>query len=146
MNENNNNEHFKVLSNELTDIEKILIKTNGYKEIDNNNTNTLETLNYLDECHISIFDNNKLKSDETLQFLSLCNISISEFKKSKNNKIKIVNKKYKLFQYGLSVEHSFIFIEKFATLSDISTYLANKGININLKSLIKNKLFKVEIS
>ena len=109
---------------ETTEIEQQLIKIHDYKKIEQNEIKPVDTLKFLDECRISIFD----------------------FKKDKNNKIKIVNKKYKLYQYGLTVSNSFIYLDSFTTLKDISIYLKNKGININLKSLIKAKLFKIEIS
>ena len=117
-------EQNELKSGELSDIEQQLIKSYGYQQIPINDKTTDDTLNFLDECRISIFD----------------------FKKGKNNKIKLVNKPYKLFQYGLSVEHSFIYIENFAKLSDITKFLESKGINISIKKLIKNKIFKIELS
>ena len=65
MDENNNNEHFKVLSNELTDIEQQLIFNNGYTiKQPINDTNTLETLNFLNKCHILIFVFKKDKNNK----------------------------------------------------------------------------------
>jgi hypothetical protein len=72
-------------------------------------------------------------------------MSISSFKKNKNNKIRIVNKKYNLYQYNLYIDN-YVYIFKFATLSDITKYLENKDIAINLKKLLKNKLFKIELN
>jgi hypothetical protein len=89
----------------------------------------------------------ELSNNQTLNFI---NDSIFDFTKSNTNDIvlktkeKIIKKKYKLYQYNLNVEN-FIYINNFVTFSDISKYLENLNIHINLKTLLKNKLFKIEL-
>jgi hypothetical protein len=59
-------------------------------------------------------------------------------------KEKTIKKKYRLYQYNLYIEQ-YTYIGKYATFSEITKYLENLNIKINLKSLLKNKLFKIEL-
>ena len=139
MNEITEIEQIKLKSGELTDIEQQLILNNGYTI-----KQPINDVNK-DECKISIFDDNEIQKVNTLEFLQLCDMSISSFKKDKTNKIKLINKKYKLFQYNFNID-SFIYIGKYATLKDISIFLDEHGCTISIKKLIIQKLFKVEIN
>jgi hypothetical protein len=91
------------------------------------------------------------ETEETLNFLNECNMSMFNFTKDTNNnvilkpiKIKLFKKKYNLYQYNLTT-NNYQYIDKFCTLQDISKYLEKLGISINLKTLIK-KLFKIELN
>jgi hypothetical protein len=59
-------------------------------------------------------------------------------------KEKTIKKKYRLHQYNLYNEN-YVYIGKYATLLDITKYLENINIKINLKTLLKNKLLKIEL-
>jgi hypothetical protein len=95
----------------------------------------------------------ELSNNETIKFLNECKASIFEFTKDDNNnvimkqsnKVKVIKKKYILSQYDITT-NSYIYIEKFNKLSDITNYLEKFNIKIKLKKLIKNKLFKLEIN
>lgn len=88
--------------------------------------------------------------NETLEFINECNMSIFNFTKDNTNNVilkpkeKIIKKKYKLYQYNLNI-NEFIYIGKFTTFSEITKYLEKQDIHINLKTLIKNKLLKIEL-
>jgi hypothetical protein len=84
--------------------------------------------------------------EETKEFINDCNASIFD---NTNDSIVIpkeknIKKKYRLLQYYLYI-NDYVYIDKFATFSEINTYLTSLNIHINLKSLIKNKLFKIEL-
>jgi hypothetical protein len=92
-----------------------------------------------------------LSNNETIKFINECGMSIFNFTKDNTNgqiiltpKVKRIKKKYKLYQYNLNIEQ-FIHIDNFTTFTEISTYLTSLDININLKTLIKNKLLKIEL-
>ena len=59
-------------------------------------------------------------------------------------KEKSTKKKYRLLQYNLNI-NEFIYIGKFTTFTEITKYLEKQDIHINLKTLIKNNLFKIEL-
>jgi hypothetical protein len=107
----------------------------------NSNTQPEETVELTSEL---------LSSNETLEFINECNMSIFNFTKDKTNEVilkqkeKIMKKKYRLYQYNLYIEQ-YVYIGQHATFSDISNYLTSLGININLKTLLKNKLLKIEL-
>ena len=91
---------------------------------------------------IELLSNNE-QYNETIEFLNKCNMSIFEFSKDNTNAViltpkeKTIKKKYKLYQYNLNIEYS--------TFMDITKYLTNLDIHINLKTLLKNKLLKIEL-
>jgi hypothetical protein len=98
---------------------------------------------------LELLSNNE-QNNETIEFLTKCNMSIFNFTKDKTNDVilkpkeKIIKKKYKLFQYNLTLKN-YVRINNFATFSEISKYLENLDIKINLKTLLKNKLLKIEL-
>jgi hypothetical protein len=77
-------------------------------------------------------------------------MSIFNFTKDKTNEVilkpkeKTIKKKYRLYQYNLYI-NEFIYIGKFTTFTEINKYLENLDIHINLKTLLKNKLLKIEL-
>jgi uncharacterized membrane-anchored protein len=90
------------------------------------------------------------KFNETIEFLTECNMSILDFTKDKTNAViltpkeKTIKKKYRLYQYNLYNEN-YVYIGKYATFLEITKYLENINIKINLKTLLKNKLLKIEL-
>jgi hypothetical protein len=117
-------------------------------EIQNNDE--IEKLNNEISNNEQLEETSNINSNETIEFINECNTSIFDFTKDKTNniilkpKVKNIKKKYRLYQYNLYIEN-YVYIDKFATFSDISNYLENKDININLKTLLKNKLLKIEL-
>jgi hypothetical protein len=88
--------------------------------------------------------------NETLEFINECGMSIFNFTKGNTNNVilkpkeKTIKKKYKLYQYNLNI-NEFIYIGQYTTFYEINNYLTSLDININLKTLIKNKLLKIEL-
>jgi len=136
MSEIQNNEQIEQLTLENKQLEQM----NELSDINSNTLpeETIELTSKLDQYH------------ETLEFITDCGMSIYDFTKDKTNDViltpkeKTIKKKYKMFQYNLNI-NEFIYIGKYATFSEISKYLENLDIHINLKSLIKNKLYKIEL-
>ena len=111
-----------------------------------NNYDEIEQIN--EQLEESINSNEKL--EQTIEFINECHASIFDFSKDNTNKVvlkpkeKMIKKKYKLYQYNLIIEN-YAYIGKFATFSEKTKYLENFGIKINLKILLKNKLLKIEL-
>jgi hypothetical protein len=132
--------------NEINNIEQLeeLPLDNKHLEQMNELSDTNSQIQQLEET-IELISNN-----ETLNFINECNMSIFDFTKDKTNeviltpKLKTIKKKYKLFQYNLNI-NEFVYISKFTTFTEITNYLENLEIKINLKTLIKNKLLKIEL-
>jgi hypothetical protein len=136
MSEIQNNEQIEQLTLENKQLEQM----NELSDINSNTLpeETIELTSKLDQYH------------ETLEFINDCDMSIFNFTKDKTNEVKLkpkektIKKKYRLYQYNLYI-NEFIYIGKFTTLTEINKYLENLDIHINLKRLIKNKLFKIEL-
>ena len=132
--------------NNIEQIEQLPLENKQFEKINelsdtNSNTHLEETIEETQEL---------ISNNETIEFINECGMSIFNFTKNKTNDViqtpkeKTIKKKYKLFQYNLNI-NEFIYIGKFTTFTEINKYLENLDIHINLKSLIKNKLFEIEL-
>jgi len=136
MSEIHNNEQIEELQLENKQLEQM----NELSDINSNTLpeETIELTSKLDQYH------------ETLEFINDCDMSIFNFTKDKTNEVKLkpkektIKKKYRLYQYNLYI-NEYTLIGQYATFSDISNYLTSLDIHINLKTLLKNKLLKIEL-
>ena len=112
----------------------------------------MNEINNIEQIEASPLENKQLEqmnelSDINKTIEELINNEIMELTTGQitlKPKEKTIKKKYHLLQYNLNI-NEFIYIGKFTTFTEITKYLEKQDIHINLKTLIKNNLFKIEL-
>ena len=112
----------------------------------------MNEINNIEQIEASPLENKQLEqmnelSDINKTIEELINNEIMELTTGQitlKSKVKAIKKKYRLLQYNLNI-NEFIYIGKFTTFTEITKYLEKQDIHINLKTLIKNNLFKIEL-
>jgi hypothetical protein len=105
----------------------------NYEELSNTQLENkqLEQFEQLEET-LELSNNDQY--NETIKFINECQLSIFDFTKNNANNIilktkeKIIKKKYKLFQYNLTLKN-YVRIDNFSTFSEISKYLEKQEIH-----------------